>query len=1106
MRGGKGGRGGREVWSGAAAGAVVRFRARGSSARVLLLTGLVLTALPSAPSFLLGQLPGPVGPPLPGAARPDTLPLDSTRLRVLDALERRSRPPVSRQAIVDGDSAFLAGVAAALERQRQDRAPGRTPAPIAQGADSVMALLLRLPGYEPARYEGARAEFETAEGRLTLLSRAGAEARRGAGGVTDSLFPPDRLSPPPGALPPPPDTVPPSGTRPPPDTLLPPAGLPTPGGLPAGGLDTPQGRPTPGQIPTLRAGEPFPDAEPPARLLFEGREIQADTAIRYFERTGRVSTVGRTVTRDVQGDPVESQTLIYSLEEGRGTALGARTRYSEGTGEWFVFGDANSISPGEAWLHNAMFTSCDLTVPHSHFRVDEIKIINGRVLVARPVVLYFADVPVAWLPFIAQGLGSGRTSGLLTPRFSVNDIVRTSSGYARRVSNVGFYWAMSDYSDASLALDWFSGNFTSLTGTTRYNWARRFLRGDVAYRQYWREDGRRELAFDTRHDWQIDERTSFRGSARYASSSDFVRRNSFDPRELTQSINSEGGFNRRFSWGNFSTTASRRQYLSDDRVETTFPSVNLSLSPITFLAADPGRARFYNNITWSGSGRFDRNSFDRPLAPDAPFDPARWNRTGTNANVSSGFSVGGLSWSQSFSLRELVYQGVPIFPQPRDGEDPPSLPERRVDQGQALVDWSTSLSYSQRLVGSTTLTPNVSLGGQRLRSDTIPEASDGFVDGPTRLSFGVGLATDLYGFFPGVGGFDAIRHKISPRFDYSYAPAVVPTELQRRVFGAADAQARNRLTIGLNQTFEARRAERPREEGREGVEAEAAAEGAAPAEEDTVGIREAGEPPPPADAPRRRERAEIVKLLGLQTSSVTYNFVLADSLGRLRGFETTTLSTQITSDYLRGLSINTEHEIFDDRLLNQEGIRRFSPYLTRVALGFSLGSNSGIFRRLGLFQGGGREGEPATEPELGEQGLGDESAIIPGMGARPGAGRPRFSGGTGGWNANLSYSLRRTRDELSRGSQMVQTNLSFRPTPAWDVSWQTSYDLAGGGFNDHIISLTRDLHEWEATFDFVQTATGNWSFRFNVSLVANRDLKFDYEQRSRPRFDDPFLR
>lgn len=1039
--------------------------------------------------------------------RGDTVQVDSTRARVLEALERISRPPVSRRVFVDGDSAFLAGVEARREAGRTQGVPAQT-----AGPDSVLALLLGLPGFEPARYEGARAEFETAEGRLTLLSRAGVEARRAAGQVTDSLFPGDSLA------------VPLSDTT----GVLPPdsAAAPLPDSVQAPGPAAPT-------VPRIRGTGAEGEAEgTPARLIFEGREIQADTAIRYFERSGRINTVGNTVTRDAGGDPLESRTLIYSLEEGRGTALGARTRYSEGGGEWFVYGDANSVAPGEAWLHDAIFTSCDLTEPHSHFRVGEIKIINGRVLVARPVVLYFADVPVAWLPFIAQGLGSGRTSGLLTPTFSVNDIVRTSGGYSRRVSNVGVYWAMSDYSDASLAMDWWSGNYVALTGTTRYNWARRFLRGEVAYRQFWRENGSESLAFTTFHDWTVDERTSFRASGAYASSADLVRRNSFDPTELTQSINSDGGFNRRFSWGNFSTTARRQQYLSDDRVETVFPSVNLSLTPFTLFSAPPTRARFYNNLTWSGSGRFERNSSSRPLEPGAVFDPSRWNRVGTSGNVSSSLNLGGLSWAQSMNFRETGYQGVPIFPPPPDVEEgeelPDLLPIGTVDQAQATMDWSSSLSYTQRLVGSMSITPTVSLTGQRLRSDTIPEASSGFVDGPVRLSFGAGLNTDLYAFFPGVGGFDAIRHKISPGFDYSYAPAVVPTELQRRVFGAADAQARNRVTLRMNQTFEARRAPRTRAEedeepgaGAEGAGAEGAEE---VVEEEVAGAEEAAAAALAADplqqlgsattrtgeAPRRREQAEIVKLLGLTTTAVTYNFVLADSLGRSRGWETTTLSNTITSDYLRGLSLNMTHELFDDSGLRDpagSGRREFSPFLTQLATGFSLGSNSGIFRRLGLFQAGGREGQEVREPQLDEGSRGDGTAILPGMGRRAGGAAPRFSGAAGAWNANFTYALSRSRAGGATGeTQTLGANLSFRPTEAWDVRWQTSYDITGGGFNQHMVSLTRDLHEWEATFDFVQTVTGNWSFRFNVSLVANRDLKFDYEQRSQrqPGLEDFF--
>ena len=79
---------------------------------------------------------------------------------------------------------------------------------------------------------------------------------------------------------------------------------------------------------------------------------------------------------------------------------------------------------------------------------------------------------------------------------------------------------------------------------------------------------------------------------------------------------------------------------------------------------------------------------------------------------------------------------------------------------------------------------------------------------------------------------------------------------------------------------------------------------------------------------------------------------------------------------------------------------------------------------------------------------------------------------------------------------MLQGSLSFGLTEQWDVNWRTSYDVVEGSFNDHYIQLTRDLHRWQANFDFRKTATGNWSFRFEVALQDQEDLHFDYSQRS----------
>ncbi len=824
-----------------------------------------------------------------------------------------------------------------------------------------------------------------------------------------------------------------------------------------------------------------------ARVVREGMNLEADSSITFDENSGRVRTVGATTVTQADGSPIESERLIYDMEAGLGSAFAAKTTYDQGGGaKWLITGDMPLAAADSSYMSHAIFTSCDLEVPHYHFEADEIKIVGKNTLIARPVKLYFADVPVAWLPFMAQSLSRGRASGILVPRFSVNDVVRNSTGYRRRLSNLGFYWAMSDYSDAILAVDWFSDTFVALTSSLNYRFNRQFLDGSLNFRQYWRSDGSKERALDTSHSWAVDERTQLRVSGRYVSNTNFVRDHSFNPTEVTQSIDSQGGGSRRFDWGNLTFSANRRQYMSDDRIEWTLPQANLSLSSITLFRAPANRARLWNNMTLGGSASFQRSTVDK-LQADT-FNTSLIDTERRGASVRTALGIGNLSLSQSVDLAADTEYGIPeAYLLLRDSADRADLitgaPARSVTD--ETLRWTMSVGYQQQLVGSTTLTPSLSLSGNSFRSDTSALASS-FVGAPMRASFGATLKTDLYGFFPGFAGYSAVRHKLSPSFSYSWSPEVEPTELQKQVFGSQARALRptSGLSITLNQTFEAKKAEP------DSAAAPAGAEVASGA----------------GDAPRQARQAEIVQLLGIRTSVVQYDFVQADSLGSfLSGFETTRLSNQVSSDFLQGLTVSLAHDLFEDAFDDKGVLRKrsLSPHLSSVNFSFSLGSNSAIFRRLGLFRAGTKEAEtPEAEPEEEEEGEGvqtapvsgtDESSIIPG--AAP-ARRARSSqrGGERGWSANFSYALQRPRGEGARTSSMLTGTVNLRPTEKWNVSWRTSYDLERGAFNDHTIRLSRDLHRWEANFDFLKTATGNWQFRFEVSLMDNRELKFDYQQ------------
>ena len=425
------------------------------------------------------------------------------------------------------------------------------------------------------------------------------------------------------------------------------------------------------------------------------------------------------------------------------------------------------------------------------------------------------------------------------------------------------------------------------------------------------------------------------------------------------------------------------------------------------------------------------------------------------------------------------------------------------DVARTDLDWQTSIGYQQQLIGSTTLTPSLSLQGTARQSDTLDIARDRFVSSPTRVTVGANLKSDLFGFFPGAGPFEAIRHKLSPSFQFSYAPAVTSTDLQQQVFGRREIRPRKELSLTLTQTFEAKR--------RAPTADTADAEQDGPAAEDTTVDPDAPRPMPP--------RPDIVTLLALRTSAVQYDFVEADERGDpLFGFQTTRINSQVSSDFLRGLSISMSHDLFADtvvRLANGETHRerRFDFRLADLNLGFSLDNDSGLWRALGL--AGGEEAdtaEPADtaqvegdeleeDPFLLDDMLASESMIIPGQdrGAFGGARLRRGDQPVGAWRANLSYSLARPRDSRRAASQMLSGTVELTPTERWQVSWRTSYDLERGGFNDHMIRVTRDIHDWEANFDFSQTAVGNWAFRFEVALKANQDLHFNYKQQNNAR-------
>ena len=138
--------------------------------------------------------------------------------------------------------------------------------------------------------------------------------------------------------------------------------------------------------------------------------------------------------------------MVYNLQTQRGKVTAGRTRLEEGN----YFGEnLTRVNQDVYFMEEGYYTTCDLEQdPHFYFASNHMRLITAKPIVARPVVLYIADIPVLALPFAVFPQKKGRTSGFIMPAYDY----RPGLG-GRALKGLGYYWAMSDYSDFKGLMD-----------------------------------------------------------------------------------------------------------------------------------------------------------------------------------------------------------------------------------------------------------------------------------------------------------------------------------------------------------------------------------------------------------------------------------------------------------------------------------------------------------------------------------------------------------------------------------------------------------------------------------------------------------------------------
>lgn len=879
-----------------------------------------------------------------------------------------------------------------------------------------------------------------------------------------------------------------------------------------------------------------------AQVARDSTVLLGDTIV-YNDATQLVEARGDTVLlRDPSRGPddvVGRRRLRYDIRDRAGTieevstAMESGERWIVGAGVAAFKGDTTEAGRATFYARHGRFTSCQDPNPHFHFASSEIKMIAKDIIVARPAVLYIADVPVFWLPFIVQDVRSGRRSGIIPPRVGFSDIIRNRSGYRRMVEDFGYYFALSNYLDAQFTMDWRSSarpvagdpGWVKFNSRFRYNWQDRFLSGEIGLSQHFLRDGSTNQQYSLSHRQEFSQRTRLSANLNYVTNTTVQRNTQFNPFAAMQVISSQLNFNT--GRGPFSLTlgGTQQQFPGRTAIDRTFPTLSVTSKPINVGQWLTWTPTF--NLTSTQNLRIDRVgdfAYRYVTAAGGALDsiPLDRNSRNTTMRFDTPVQVFGFNWNNSFSVTDLFND----FPSRRvvvEVNDT-TKKETRVYKRTYLteVNWETGFSLPGFFQGTWNLSPSVSIQkvdphGLLVRSE---RTGNRFVANSLRPAFGVSASPTLYRRFPGFGPVAAIRHSISPSLSFQYTPKGEVSDQYLEAIGATrvgylGANRQQTLSLGLNTTFEAK-------------------------------LRPSADSVP-------EDRWQKIKLLALTFTSLGWDFERARVTGKT-GLTNRNFGITARSDLLPGFDIGMDWSLFQGDPISDTAV--FKPYRESIRGSLSLGPASPIVRGIARLFGirlndTTTSGAPGSTPSLptlpssagfvaGQPIAGSISRLAGQMSVPPGR----------GWDWNLTYSAQRTRPPVGSGTVTVdpfadcrpfqadirqyescvqrmaptsnsqgagvggtggatyfvtppqanaQSNLSFHITEKWGANWSTTYDFQRNEFSSQMFTLTRELHDWNATFAFMRAPNGNFTFNFHIALKAQPDIKFDWDTRDYPR-------
>jgi lipopolysaccharide assembly outer membrane protein LptD (OstA) len=484
-----------------------------------------------------------------------------------------------------------------------------------------------------------------------------------------------------------------------------------------------------------------------------------------FSKTvpGRIDSIAVTGKPTITegNESVSGDKMSYDLKSKQGKVSGAKTVLKSTRKEddtYFRTEDMVKLENNDIHGLCARISSCELDKPHYHFEADSVIVTNKNWVFAKPITLYFSEVPVAWFPFILYKNNKGRNSGFILPSYYY------SSSKGNSFKHLGFFWDMTDYTDYTAIMDYYDNYGYLLKQNFRYR--KKYSLNGFVSADFANDHNSHDWRFRGVHDHMISPSMTFNASADYVTKRSLVRdlgETSTD--RMTNVLYSSGVFNKRWfnSGDNFKAMSSVTQYVDTAIVKYAFPNVSYSLSgrrPFADMTAPDivkkfqydGSASVVRNVNFfEDANVFDENS-----------------NTQFNAGQRTEFGSFRIGSSQNFRMTD--YKSSYYFSEDTgDIFTNESLDSTKTDYGLKTASY---VQYSHKLFRYLNMRESFNFRHDVAYSyydDDFNEVKGAKHRDTYDLT--ASLDTKIYGIFqPEFYALKKIRHTISPSLAFTYYP------------------------------------------------------------------------------------------------------------------------------------------------------------------------------------------------------------------------------------------------------------------------------------------------------------------------------------------------